>query len=44
MVDNVNKQPETRKIKPLILEVTHDANYIENFRMELIAAREQQNN
>lgn len=41
LVDNVNKQPETRKIKPLILDdFTHNASFIENFRMELIATKQ----
>jgi len=40
LVNNVNKQqPDTRKIKPLILEVNQCPAAIENLRRELIAAR-----
>ena len=39
LVDNVNKQPETRKIKPLILTVPHNRAYIENLRSELQQGR-----
>lgn len=43
LVENVNKQPENRKIKPLILDVGHQAlAYVDCLRMELIAARQQQ--
>lgn len=41
LVENVNKQPETRKIKPLILSVPFNLSHIEMMRNELIAARQQ---
>jgi len=40
LVENVNKQPETRKIKPLILNVPHNVAYIENLRSELYQSRQ----
>lgn len=42
LVENVNKQPETRKIKPLILSVPFNLSHIEMMRNEYIAARQQQ--
>lgn len=40
LVENVNKQPETRKIKPLVLDVVYTPSYIESVRLEMIAARQ----
>mmetsp|Transcript_7657 Transcript_7657/g.8830 ORF Transcript_7657/g.8830 Transcript_7657/m.8830 type:complete len:187 (-) Transcript_7657:698-1258(-) len=40
LVENVNKQPETRKIKPLILSVPFNLSHIEGTRNELIALRQ----
>lgn len=42
LVENVNKQPETRKIKPLIMDVVRSHDHVESFRADLIAARQQQ--
>jgi len=40
LVENVNKQPETRKIKPLIINVSHNAAHIESLRAELFQSRQ----
>ena len=40
LVENVNKQPETRKIKPLVLDVVYTPSYIESVRLDMIAARQ----
>ena len=39
LVENVNKQPETRKIKPLILEMQRNVAHVEALRAELLAGR-----
>ena len=45
LVENVYKQPETRKIKPLIMNVQHNLEHVETLRSELIVARQRfQNN
>ena len=43
LVDNVNKQPEARKPKPLVLEVTRNVPHIEALRSELLATRSEFN-
>lgn len=42
LMDNVSKQSETRKVKPLIFDITHAPSFIESVRLNLIQERQQE--